>query len=196
MAIGSPDRAARLQELRTYARVQVRSGYASPDDVRRDVLEAVLEEITEPVKAQEHTDVLIEAARAELAAAASSWPEVTSYDRFEHALVALEGLDVVVLQACQDHWAADAELRHRAGTDRAPRGLAYFTPSDVWHAVEHGMLEVNVWHGDTANVRAGDELITLVQRVFADHGIDSHFDEGRLEVGFAWQRRPALRSAP
>ncbi|MEJ7744502.1 MAG: hypothetical protein WKF73_19385 [Nocardioidaceae bacterium] len=35
-------------------------------------------------------------------------------------------------------------------------------PPDVWHAVEHGMLEINVWHGSSANVAAGDQLLTFV----------------------------------
>ena len=51
------------------------------------------------------------------------------------------------------------------------------------------MLELNVWHATSANVAPGDELLALVERTLADHGIASHFDEGRIEVTVAWQRR-------
>jgi hypothetical protein len=71
-----------------------------------------------------------------------------------------------------------------------PAGIAYFTHADVWHAVEHGMLELNVWHGSSANVAPGDALLALVQETLAANGITSLFDEGRIEVSLPWQRRP------
>ncbi len=58
------------------------------------------------------------------------------------------------------------------------------------------MLELNVWHGNSANVREGDDLITFVQQVLADHGLTTRFDEGRLEVTMAWQRRPETTDGP
>ncbi len=195
MAIGSPSKAARLDQLRGYARVQVWSGYADDDALRRDVLEAVLDEVADEQEAVAYTDELIRDARAELVEAAAGWPAQTPYDRFQQAVRALESHDIVVLEACADHWAADAELRRHAETGNPLRGIAYFTPADVWHAVDHGMLEVNVWHADTSNVRKGDELIIRVQSVLAEHGLRSVFDEGRLEVTLAWQRRP-LTAAP
>ena len=189
MAIGGPDRATRLAQLRTYAVVQVRSGYADAGSVRADVAAAAREEFPDPAQAAAEADRLIAQAHGELARDAAGWGPETSVDRFLAALRELEGHDVVVLEAVDDHWAADAELRRRAAAGAVPRGIAYFTPADVWHAVEHQMLELNVWHGDSANVRAGDPLVTLVEQVLARHGIASHFDEGRLEVTLAWNRR-------
>jgi len=189
MAIGSPSREARLEQLRTYARVQVRAGYASPDLVRAEVVEAAVDEFADLDHATAMADGLIDQAWVELARDQRTWPEVTAYDRFQTALDDLRDAQIVVLEAVDDHWAADAELRRLAAGGRRPRGIAYFTPADVWHAVEHGMLELNVWHGDSANVREGDALITTVQHVFARHGLTTRFDEGRLEVGLAWERR-------
>jgi hypothetical protein len=189
VAIGSPDKAARLAQLGVFATVQVRSGYRSPGEVRAEVFDAVLDEVEEPAEAQRVTDELIGAARESLAAESRNWPDVTSYDRLQAALSELEAADVVVLQACEDHWSANELLEQRAGEGRTPWGIAYFTHPDVWHAIEHGMLELNLWHGSSANVAPGDDLLGFVQRVLAEHGIASVFDEGRIEVSVAWDRR-------
>jgi len=52
------------------------------------------------------------------------------------------------------------------------------------------MLEVNLWHGSTANAAPGDPLLTAVVSCFERHGLAAHFDEGRIEVAARWQRRP------
>jgi hypothetical protein len=95
-----------------------------------------------------------------------------------------------VLQGCDDHWAAKAVLDLRAAAGDPPRGVAWFTPPDVWHAVDEGMLEVNVWHGDTANAAPGDALLDDVIAAFGAQQLPAHFDEGRIEVSAHWQRRP------
>ena len=61
----------------------------------------------------------------------------------------------------------------------------------VWHAVDEGMLEVNVWHGSTANAAPGDELLDHVLGVLEKHGLAAHFDEGRIEVSAHWHKRLA-----
>ena len=100
---------------------------------------------------------------------------------------------VLALQGVEDHWEAKKLLQERASEGDPARGVAWFTPPDVWHAVDHGMLEVNVWHGDTANVEPGDELLDLVLGVLEKHGLAAHFDEGRIEVSAHWHRRiPAV----
>ena len=76
-----------------------------------------------------------------------------------------------------------------------PRGIAYFTPTDVWHAVEHQMLEVNVWHGDSANVLDTDQLLADVIATFERHGLAAHFDEGRIEVTVRMAARPGQPAA-
>ncbi|MDT4996956.1 MAG: hypothetical protein QOD45_1024 [Pseudonocardiales bacterium] len=190
MAIGSPDRAARLKQLRNYARVQVWSGFRSRDEVRAEVLEAVRDEVTDIDEARLLATEYVDDAERSLAEAADAWPESTDYDRLQTAFAELEDAGITVLQACEDHWSAQEMLQTLAAAGARPRGIAYFTHPDVWHAVDHGMLEINLWHGDSANVAPGDELLAAVQETFRRNGIESLFDEGRIETSVAWQRRP------
>jgi Domain of unknown function (DUF6891) len=190
VAIGSPDRAARLDQLRNYARVQVWSGFRPLDEVRADVLDAVLDEVSDRAEAQRLTTEFVEVAEESLAVAMTTWPPVTEFDRLQAALTELEAAGIAVLQACEDHWAAQEMLQTLAAAGARPRGIAYFTHTDIWHAVDHGMLEINLWHGDSANVAPGDDLLADVQETLARNGIDSLFEEGRIEVTVAWQRRP------
>ena len=176
------------ERTRDFARAQVRAGLL--DEA------AVLSEVTEAVDAELRVDdppsfaaELVAQARAELAADEGTWPEPTDYDRLQTAFAALAAADVVVLQGIADHWTANAELRRRADEGRPPRGVAWFTAPDVWHAVDHGMLEVNVWHADSANVAPGDSLLDLVVDTLAAQGLPAHFDEGRVEVSASWHRR-------
>jgi hypothetical protein len=189
VAIGGLDRAGRLDQLETWAHLQVRSGYLSDEDVRTELYAAVLDEVREPGEAGRLTDSYLSRARADRAEAESSWPIPSGFDRLQAAFDDLREADVLVLEACDDHWAADEALRRATQAGRRPVGIAYFTQPDVWHAVEHGMLELNVWHGSTANIAADDELLELVQTVLGRHGIASRFDEGRIEVSVAWERR-------
>ena len=124
--------------------------------------------------------------REELGGDMASWPEVTDYDRLQAAFAELGAAGVVVLQGCEDHWAAKSALEARA--DDPPRGIAWFTPSDVWHAIDEGMLEVNLWHASTANVSPGDALLDEVVATLSGQGLVARFDEGRIEVAAAWQR--------
>jgi hypothetical protein len=190
MAIGSLDKPGRLDQLRTLARVQVWSGYLTDDQVRTDVLAAMRDEENDPTTAERLTAEFVEQAHAELAEASRQWPAQTAYDRLQSAFADLRARDVVVLEACDDHWAANEVLTAAAERGAPPAGIAYFTHADVWHAVEHGMLELNVWHGSSANVAPGDEILAVVQETLAAHGITSLFDEGRIEVSLAWERRP------
>lgn len=191
MAIGSPDKAARLGQLRTYAKVQVWSGFRPQGEVRTEVYDAVLDEVKDCEAAQRLTDELLLEARSSLDRAACDWPEVTEFDRLQLAFAEAEAADVVILQACEDHWSANELLQQRSREGRTPWGIAYFTLSDVWHAIEHDMLELNLWHGSSANVAEGDDLLDFMLRTLTDQGISSVFDEGRIEARVAWQRRPA-----
>ena len=191
MAIGSPNQTARLAQLRTYTRVQVRSGFKSDEQVRADVFDAAMDEVKDPAEAQRLTDEFVVAETADLVREAANWSGNTQFDDLQAAFEDLEARDIVVLRACEDHWSAQEVLQRRAEEGKRPWGIAYFTHPDVWHAVEHGMLEINVWHGSSANVAAGDELLTFVHDTLARHGIASLFDEGRIEVSVTWQRRPS-----
>ena len=98
-------------------------------------------------------------------------------------------MGVVVLPGVEDHWVVKEALDACAAAGSPARGIAWFTPPDVWHAVDEGMLEVNLWHGSTANAAPGDALLDDVLAVLAAHGLAAHFDEGRMEIGAHWQRR-------
>ena len=183
-----PDEHNRRQQLRDYARLQVRAGFLDYHALRAEVAEAISTELpsADPVAL---ADEWLSAEYAALAQVQRSWPQMTDHDRLEAAFTELAAVDVVVLRACEDHWSANAELRRLAAEGRCPRGIAWFTAPDVWHAIDHGMLELNVWHGDTANVAPGDDLLDVVLDVLARHGLAAHFDEGRIEVGASWLRR-------
>jgi hypothetical protein len=170
----------------------VRSGFKSDEQVRSDVFDAAMDEVKDPAEAQRLTDEFVVAETADLAHEAANWSGNTQFEDLQAAFDDLEARDIVVLQACEDHWSAQEVLQRRAEEGKRPWGIAYFTHPDVWHAVEHGMLEINVWHGSSANVAAGDELLTFVHDTLARHGIASLFDEGRIEVSVTWQRRPSV----
>ncbi|MGZ4426590.1 MAG: DUF6891 domain-containing protein [Nocardioidaceae bacterium] len=180
-----------LQEehVREFTRSCVRAGLLDADALHDEVVQAVRAELPERAGAAEDVArAWIAEFRAELARDQATWPAVTDYDRLQAAFRELEAGGVLVLQGCEDHWAAKALLEQRAADGVPPRGVAWFTPPDVWHAIDEGMLEVNVWHGSTANVAPGEALLDDVVAVFARQGLAAHFDEGRIEVGAHWQR--------
>jgi hypothetical protein len=183
-----------LQEehVREFTRSCVRSGLLEADQLYDEVLLAITTEL--PERADEGPELArawIDESREELRQDQVGWPEATDYERLQTAFAEIELLDVVVLQGCEDHWAAKAVLERRGAAGSLPRGVAWFTPPDVWHAVDEGMLEVNLWHGSTANAAPGDQLLDQVIGIFTKHGLDAHFDEGRIEVTAHWQRRVA-----
>ena len=175
-------------QLRAYARVLVRAGYADPATIQAEVAAAARQDhaAAEP---QAVARDLVAGAVAQLRVEQQTWPPVTDYDRFAAAMDELAAHGVVVLAYVDDHWAAAAELERRDERGERVAGIAWFTPPDVWHAVEHGMLEVNLWHGDSANVAAGDDLLDDVLGVLARYDLPARFDEGRIEVTLHWRRR-------
>lgn len=166
-------------------RDNVRAGLLTSAQLYDEVARAVREELPWLPESATATE-WIAAARAAWEAEAASWPEVTDFSRLQNAFATLEDGGVAVLQACEDHWAAAGLLRVRSDL----RGVAWFMASDVWHAIDEGMLEVNLWHASGANVAPGDALLARVCSVFEEHGLPAHFDEGRIEVTALWQRHP------
>jgi hypothetical protein len=179
--------------IRDFTRAQVRAGLLDEDGVLREVTEAVADERITADPAAMAVE-LVREEREQLAIDQQTWEVPTDHDRLVAAFDELAGSDVVVLQGVDDHWTAQAELRRRAAEGRPPLGVAWFTAPDVWHAVDHGMLELNVWHGDSANVAPGEPLLDLVVEVLGRHGLAAHFDEGRIEISASWHRRQALAS--
>jgi len=176
------------ERVRDYARVQVRAGLLDEHGVLAEVTEAAEAELNAD-EAGAFAHRMIVEVRAELAAEQREWPEETDHDRLQAVFAELARRDVVVLQGVDDHWAATRELERLDDAGERVRGVAWFTGPDVWHAIDHGMLEVNLWHGDTANAAPGDSLLAEVIDVFTAHALPAHFDEGRIEVAAFWQRR-------
>ncbi|HYJ66760.1 MAG TPA: hypothetical protein VEX15_03780 [Nocardioidaceae bacterium] len=174
--------------LHDYARVQRRAGFLDAAALLGDVTQTAAEDV-DPESAQRLAREAIAAAEAAYETDQAEWPAITDYDRLQGAFEDLERRGVVVLQAVDDHWAAASLLEQRASGGAPVRGVAWFTAPDVWHAVDNGMLELNVWHGDSANVAPGDVLLDEVIAVLAAHELAGHFDEGRIEISAYWQRR-------
>ncbi|MCW2856052.1 MAG: hypothetical protein JWR52_1667 [Marmoricola sp.] len=175
----------RLAGTRAWVADVVRSGLGTPEEASALVVEAIAADHPE-VDADETARAWIAEALDQWRDQTADWPAVTDYDRLQDAFAALEADRIVVLQGCSDHWAAHDELARTTA-----RGIAWFTPPDVWHAIDEGMLEVNLWHSTTANAAPGDALLEDVLAAFRDAGLDAKFDEGRIEVSAYWQRRPS-----
>lgn len=178
----------KVTHTRTWVSDLVRSGLLDDDTLQVEVAEAIRADHPE---VEDPEDV----ARSWVAEAARAWRDEaarwplgpTDHDRLSQVFDELGGSGFVVLQGCPDHWSA----RDAAGG--AERGVLWFTPSDVWHAIEEGMLEVNLWHPTTANAAPGEGLLDEVLAAFHDRGLSAHFAEGRIEVQAFWHRRPTVR---
>jgi hypothetical protein len=179
-----------LDRLRAFARVQVRGGFLDDQKVHDEVVEAAREDLSRsPDDARRLAQEVVAAEIAALEDEQSGWPETTDVDRLEEAFAELEQQGLLVLRAVDDHWDATAALTRLDEAGQQVRGVLFFTHTDVWHAVDHGMLELNLWHGDTANVAGGDELLGVVLTTLDRHGIPGVFDEGRIEATLSWRRR-------
>jgi hypothetical protein len=171
-------------QTRAWVRDVVRAGLLSPAERLAEV-RAVVAEDHPDLPAEETARAWIADAEQEWRADAATWPARTDHDLLEEAFAELERQGIAVLQGCADHWEAAARL-----DEGDCRGIAWFTPTDVWHAIDAAMLEVNLWHADRANAAPGDALLDDVLAVLASLGLSAHFDEGRIEVAARWQRRP------
>lgn len=175
------------RELRGLARVLVRSGYADHTAISAALTEAVQEDAPS-IEAAGLVPLLIGEAVIDLDADARDWPATTDPDRLDAVLAELESRDIVVVRYTSGHHAARQALEAAAD----PKGLVFFTDTDVWHAVDFGMLELKVWHPDTANVAPGEPLLDDVLELLHHHDLPAVFDEGRIEVTLDWQRRVTL----
>ncbi|MFF0345722.1 DUF6891 domain-containing protein [Kribbella sp. NPDC004875] len=175
------------RELRGLARVLVRSGYADHAAITAALTEAVQEDAPS-MDAASLVPLLIGEAVMDLDAEAAGWPVTTDPDRLDAVLAELESRGLVVVRYTSDHHDARKWLEAAAN----PRGLVFFTDTDVWHAVDFGMLELKLWHPDTANVAPGDPLLDDVLELLHRHDLPAVFDEGRIEVTLDWQRRVTL----
>jgi len=175
------------RELRGLARVLVRSGYADHAGISAVLTEAVQEDAPS-IDATTLVPLLIGEAVIDLDADAKDWPATTDPDRLDAVLAELESRGLVVVRYTSDHHAARRALEAAA----EPKGLVFFTDTDVWHAVDFGMLELKLWHPDTANVAPGEPLLDDVLALLNENDLPAVFDEGRIEVTLDWQRRVTL----
>jgi hypothetical protein len=175
------------RELRGLARVLVRSGYADVAAITSALTEAVREDAPS-MDANAVVPLLIGEAVMDLNEDAKGWPETTDPDRLDAVLDELQQLGLVVVRYTADHH--DARRALEAAYE--PKGLVFFTDTDVWHAVDYGMLELKVWHPDTANVAPGEPLLEDLLALLNERDLPAVFDEGRIEVTLTWQRRVAL----
>lgn len=176
----------REEHVRTFVRDNVRAGLLDAPALRAEVERAVREELPW-LPVTETVEAWLSAEQQAWYDDAATWADPTDHDRLIAAFDELESAGVAVLQACESHWVARDLLRSREDL----HGVAWFLPSDVWHAIDEGMLEVNVWHASGANVAPGDALLELAVSAFARQGLAAHFDEGRIEVSAHWRRRPS-----
>ena len=160
------------QHVREFVRSGVRAGLLSEVELYDEVVLAITSELPDRrSSASALAEAWVAEFREELARDQAAWPAETDYDRLQQAFAELEATGVVVLQGIDDHWSAKDLLDRRAAAGDPPRGVCWFTPPDVWHAIDEGMLEVNLWHGDTANAAPGDALLENVVAVLSRHGL-------------------------
>jgi hypothetical protein len=174
-----------LSELSDFARLVVRAGYLNSAHTLAEVGNFVRAEIDDESEADELTDRLVAEAERGLADEQRGWPDRTDNDALADALADLADSGFLVLEYCQDHFDASAQLRGRPDA----RGIVFFTETDVWHAVTERMLELKVWHADTSNVVSADPELRLVLDTLDRHGLAARFDEGRIEVTMTWRKR-------
>lgn len=181
--------AAAVRRVNEHARLLVRAGFAARADITADVTSVAVDEgLPEP--AATAVAAVRQAYRA-LGAEQTGWPSITDVDRLHDVFALLRADGVVVLEGVPDHWSAARELERLDELGAVPAGIAWFTAPDVWHAIDHGMLEINLWHGDSANAAPGDVLLRDVLARFDQAGLSAVFDEGRIEIRARWHRRTA-----
>lgn len=174
-----------LSELSDFARLVVRAGYLNAAHTLAEVGNFVRAELDDDSAADELTQRLVADAHAELAAEQLHWPDRTDNDALADALADVVDQGFLVLEYCQDHFDAAAELRARPDAV----GIVFFTETDVWHAVTEQMLELKVWHADTSNVVSADPELSQVLDALHRRGLAAGFDEGRIEVTMTWRKR-------
>lgn len=174
----------REEQTRAWLRSVVRSGLIEPERIERELSDAIRTDL--PHLSPEVAPAWVADSFAEWAHDAANWPSVMDYDRLQAAFDQLEREHLPVLVGCEDHWAATAVLKT---LPPEAEGLLWFTPLDVWHAVDEPMLEVNIWSRQGVNQREGAPLVQRAITACAAEGLEAHFDEGRLEIAARWQPR-------
>lgn len=174
------------QELRDLARLLLLSGLDAPAAMRDELAAAIAADLPDVDDPRAQAEEWLAEARRQAAAEPTAVP--SDDDRLTAAFAECRQLGLAVLIGVEDHWSAKAELEQARATGRGVRGVLWFTRADVWHSIDAGMLEVNLWHSTTANAAPGDALLDEVIAVLVRHGLRARFDEGRIEVAATWRR--------
>ena len=178
------------EELQDYARLQVRSGLLDEAELLADVVAATRAEMP-GIDAEVLARAWLAGARSALRREAAGWPTATDHDRLRAAFAECTEHGVPVLEGVADRAAATADRVRRTTTGEEVRGIVWFTPYDVWQAIDHGTLPVVLWHGSGAVAAPTDSLHTAVTGCLARHGLSSDDDAGRIVVNARWRRRPS-----
>lgn len=175
-------------ELRDFARLQVYAGLRDPEAQRAEVAEAISAELPQQAT---NADVLARAwlakATADHAEQARSWPATTDTDRLDAALTECEEHEMLVLRGVDGPQTVTRELEHRSGL----RGVLWFTPPDVWRAVDRGELALTLWSADGAPAVREEPLTGAITSCLSRHGLRvlDRVDGGVLQIACRWQRR-------
>lgn len=180
-------------ELRERARLTVRAQLVGAEAQLGDLEEAVRQALP-------HTDAKI-LARAWLvaeqrrhAADAAQWSHPTDHDRLVAALDECAAHGVVVLLGVKD----PSTLKEAVGArivDRQPdtalRGVLWASEADVFHAVDHGILDVRLLLPDGTPAAGEDHLTSAVTQCVQRHGLRVRYHRDRVQVALRWQARPS-----
>ena len=180
------------QQVREHARAWVRAGLLSSDELHAEVAGAIIAELPDRAdRADELATEWLDEAHDQLRSDQQGWPESTDYERLQTAFEELQMLDVDVVQGCRDEQAPKRLLSERSADGAVPRAVGWFTVTDVWRAVDEGLLALTLWHGSGATAAPDDEVVQEVLGVLEKHGLTGRFDEDHLEVDAHWHKRIA-----
>ena len=193
--MSSPD-----EDVRRFARSCVRAGLQSAEEMHAEVVKAITTDLPERAgEAESLATTWLAEAHDELREDQRDWPESTDYERLQSAFAELEMVDVSVVQGCQDEGAA-RRLLAEATPGAVPAGVVWFTPSDVWRAVDEGKLQLHLRRGEGADEAASaeaadqaaadgtDGLVADVLGVLEKHGLRGRSDGDSIEVDALWQK--------
>lgn len=184
-----------LEQVRDYARREVRAGYSD----REDAIEFVTEVFSDECDAGQLRPIATEFVDQELAdyeREAATWPEVTDYDRLETAFASLEEAGIVARQnftCCGTCGAAEIwdEISVANATSGISRGYAFFHQQDTERAVDGEGIYLNYGacaEGEDAAVGIGQEIVAHLEKA----GLRTHWDgtyQRRIGVALDWKRR-------
>jgi hypothetical protein len=184
-----------IQEVRDYARREIRSGYSD----RRDAIEfvsAVFSSDCDEDRLRPLATVWVDQALADYEREVATWPDVTDCDRLDAAFASLEQAGIVARQnfsCCGTCGAAEIwdEIPVEDAKSGAARGYAFFHQQDTERAVDGDGLYLNYGacaEGEAAAVAIGHEIVAHFEKA----GLTTKWNgtyQRRIDVTLDWKRR-------